>query len=64
MSIDRCHDCSTLVDTDDEPEAYIEIGNMRRMTWTICVCRPCRERREDQDEREADQANVDTGSAS
>ena len=46
MSIDRCHDCGRLVDTDDDPECYIEIGNMRRLHKETCVCEPCRERRD------------------
>ena len=46
MSIDRCHDCRRLVDTDDDPECYVEIGNMRRLHKEACVCEPCRERRD------------------
>lgn len=56
MSVDRCSRCSDLVDTDDEPEAYVEIGNMRAQTQTICLCRTCRERHEDELNREADEA--------
>jgi hypothetical protein len=49
MSVDRCSRCSSRVDTDDEPEAYVEVGNMRQ-TMTICLCRSCRERHEEEQE--------------
>jgi hypothetical protein len=55
MSMDVCHDCDRPVDTDDDPDCYIEVGNMRRLTQTICVCEPCRERRIEEDERRASQ---------
>ena len=45
MSMDRCSSCLELVDTDDDPEAYVEVGNMRRQTETICLCYGCREAR-------------------
>lgn len=51
MSVDRCSRCSDLVDTDDEPEAYVEVGNMRTQTQTVCMCRNCRERHEEELER-------------
>lgn len=50
MSVDRCSKCGALVDTDDEPEAYVEVGNMRSQTSTICLCQTCRERYEDAQE--------------
>lgn len=46
MSMDMCVDCDRLVDTDDDCDCYIEVGNMRKQTKTICVCEPCRERRQ------------------
>jgi hypothetical protein len=48
MSIDRCSGCSALVDTDNEPEAYVEIGNMRAQTETKCLCGVCRALREEE----------------
>jgi len=51
MSMDRCHDCDRLIDTDDDPDCYIEVGNMRSQTKTVCVCEHCRELRLDRDER-------------
>jgi hypothetical protein len=47
MSIDRCNRCSALVDTDDEPEAYVQIANMRNREEWICLCRRHREEYEE-----------------
>jgi len=35
MSMDRCGKCGDLVDTDDDPDAYID---------DECMCEACRER--------------------
>lgn len=54
MSIDRCRWCSNLVDTDAEPEAYVEWPTYTSMaqpvnptlkepTETLCLCHVCRE---------------------
>jgi hypothetical protein len=48
MSIDRCQRCGDLVDTDDEPEAYIQIADMRKHEEWICLCRRHREEYEDE----------------
>lgn len=50
MSVDRCAKCGDLVDTDAEPEAYVEVGNMRAQTETVCLCRECRARAEEEHE--------------
>lgn len=47
MSIDRCSRCGDLVDTDAEPEAYVDVGNMRGLEAWICLCRRHREEYED-----------------
>jgi hypothetical protein len=57
VSIDRCSRCGDFVDTDNEPEAYVEIGNMRAQTETVCLCRHHREEHEEELERQADQAS-------
>ena len=44
MSIDTCAHCDRYIDTDSDCECYIEVGNMRRMNATICLCEPCREK--------------------
>ncbi len=43
MSIDRCSHCGDLVDTDNEPEAYVQIADMRKREEWICLCRTHRE---------------------
>jgi hypothetical protein len=48
VSIDRCSRCGDLVDTDDEPEAYVQIADMRKREEWICLCRRHREEREDE----------------
>ena len=48
MSIDRCHFCNRAVDTDEDDEAYVEIGNMRRLTSIVCVCERCRDSRSEE----------------
>lgn len=50
MSIDRCQRCGDLVDTDEEPEAYVQIGNMRNQEEYVCLCRRHREQREEERE--------------
>lgn len=46
MSMDRCSGCDRPIDTDDDPECYVEVGNMRRLHKTICLCEFCRDERE------------------
>lgn len=58
MSVDRCARCGDLVDTDDEPEAYVEVGNMRAQTETLCLCRNCRERHEEELESQQEQREL------
>lgn len=43
MSVDRCYRCSALVDTDNEPEAYVTLENKPPHDETICLCRGCRD---------------------
>lgn len=59
MSIATCHDCQRYIDTDFDPASWIEIGNMRRQTETVCICEACRERREEeQDYWEAQESHA------
>lgn len=48
MSMCVCKDCAAYVDSDDDPDCFVEVGNMRRMNWTEIVCEPCREKRMDE----------------
>lgn len=50
MSIDRCSRCGDLVDTDDEPESYVQIADMRKREEWICLCRRHREQYEEEHE--------------
>ena len=54
MSIDRCSRCGDLVDTDDEPESYVQIADMRKREEWICLCRHHREQYEDERSEPAD----------
>lgn len=48
MSVDRCSRCGDLVDTDAEPEAYVQVADMRKNEEYICLCRRHREQYEDE----------------
>lgn len=61
MSIDVCVDCDAYVDTDSDGDCYVERGNMRRMTFTVCVCERCRDK--EQDERDRRDAMDQSGDA-
>lgn len=50
MSIDRCVRCGDLVDTDDEPESYVQIADMCKREEWICLCRYHREQYEEEHE--------------
>ena len=56
MSMDRCHDCGRLVDTDDDLECYVDIGDQRWHMKEVCICESCREDRIADDEEEAARA--------
>ena len=53
MSMCICKECFAYIDSDDDPECFVEVGNMRRMNWTIILCDRCREEREMEAERNA-----------
>ena len=55
MSIDRCHYCDRFIDTDDDPDCYVEAPSYNNTAHPVnpghvepikcrCVCGPCRER--------------------
>ena len=48
MSMVICERCDTLIDSDDDPECFCEIGNMRRLNQTIVLCENCRDRELDE----------------
>jgi len=46
MSMCICKYCDAYIDSDDDPECFVEVGNMRRLNETIIVCEACRDRDE------------------
>ncbi len=48
MSMIRCEGCSELIDSDDDPECFVEVGNMRHLHKEIILCEPCRDRFHDE----------------
>ena len=51
MSLMCCAECDALVDTDAEPESFVEIGPWKHgYSNFICLCTECRELREMEEE--------------
>ena len=46
MSMIYCEGCAILINSDDDPDCFVEVGNMRRMHKTIALCEKCRHERE------------------
>lgn len=46
MSIDKCHFCEALVDTDNEPDSYVQMNLGGKAEW-VCTCWDCRPEEED-----------------
>ncbi len=36
----------SLIKSDNDPDCFVEVGNMRRLHETIILCEKCREDRE------------------
>lgn len=53
MSMVMCESCDRPIDSDDDPECFVEVGNMRRLHQTKVLCEPCRERLWEEQERES-----------
>jgi len=51
MSMIACHDCGRLIDSDLDPDCFVEIGNMRRLHKEVVWCESCREEHLEEDER-------------
>jgi len=43
MSMVICSRCDALIDSDDDPECFVEVGNMRRLNQTVVMCENCRD---------------------
>ena len=59
MSIVRCDGsgCANQIDTHQDVECAVEVGNMRRMTWTVNLCPGCRAKLLERQEMEAQQSS-------
>ena len=57
MSMIRCESCSHLIDSDDDPDCFVYVGNYKRLHAEMVLCERCR------DEREAEQESEDSAAA-
>lgn len=48
----QCADCDQIFDSDNDPDCFVEVGNMRRLHKEIVLCEPCRDKREMEFDRE------------
>ena len=46
MSMCVCQRCDAYIDSDFDPDCFVEVGNMRKLNQTIVLCEKCREERE------------------
>lgn len=53
MSMVICEGCDAPIDSDDDGECFVEVGNMKRLHKTIILCETCRERRWEEYEADA-----------
>lgn len=56
MSMVRCEGpgCNAPIDTDQDVECEVEVGNMRRLHKTITLCPNCRDRHQAELDRSDD----------
>lgn len=55
MSIIQCKQCDAFIDSDDDPDCFVYVGNYRRLHAEIILCEACREHREQELEAEDSQ---------
>ena len=53
MSIIVCEKCDAYIDSDNDPDCFVEVGNMRRLHKTEVMCERCRDKWYNEQEREA-----------
>ena len=58
MSMCICADCDAPIDSDDDPDCFVEVGDMKRFHKTITLCEFCRERRINEWNREQCEAGL------
>ena len=44
MSMVSCERCDAPIDSDDDPDCFVETGNMRRLHQTTIMCERCRDK--------------------
>ena len=44
MSIVVCEKCDAYIDSDFDPDCFVEVGNMRRLYKTEVMCERCRDK--------------------
>lgn len=54
MSWCKCSSCRALIDSDADPDCFVEIGNQRRLVIEMILCASCREEFEKRMESERD----------
>ena len=57
MSFLNCKQCGAYINSDNDPDCFVYIGNYKRLHGEIILCERCRE------EREADQEAADSQAA-
>ena len=58
MSMCVCENCDAYIDSDDDPDCFVEIGNMRRLNQTMVLCENCRDKLFAELEAEQDAADA------
>jgi len=49
MSMIVCERCDRYIDSDDDPDCFVEVGNMRRLHQTKVLCEFCRDKLEQEE---------------
>jgi hypothetical protein len=50
MSMILCDRCNMVIDSDDDPDCFVETGNQRRLHETTILCETCRDKRQAKEE--------------
>ena len=58
MSICVCESCDRYIDSDFDPDCFVEVGNMRRLHQTKVLCEACRDKYFAEQEAEQDAADA------
>ena len=57
MSIIVCQSCDAYIDSDFDPDCFVEVGNMRAQTETKVWCERCRDIYYEEQEAKQDAAD-------